>query len=238
MLRPPRLEYYIKKNKDPIVYLPYYNNETGTTQKIKLNLQGLGQKQVDDLFKFSESDNQENYKNMLDERKIKENGLFDYEIEEIVKKLNFPKGSWKGIYNIDTIKNVRFVKGKQKQGFIFNTDKSSGEGEHWIAVLYDPVRQSLEYYDSVAREPTDEFRKQIKVVIDRLDLPYQLKFKVNQIARQGWSSNCGFHAIKFLYDRIVDDKDYKFATGYNDIKQGEDYIKKFKQNLRNKFDYI
>lgn len=111
-------------------------------------------------------------------------------------------------------------------GFIFNTDQSTGTGEHWVAVWMDPINdKTIEYYDSFAREPTEQFQEQISKIIP--DLPYYLKFKVNKITTQlATSDSCGWLAMLFLLNRHKG-LEWTFCTGYTDLQ--EDEVKKIKK---------
>jgi hypothetical protein len=182
-------------------------------------------------------------------------GLYDDEISDIATGMGLYKHGYLGTYSIDKIHTlVKYVKDqpalKKQFGFIFNTDPSDKPGQHWIAVCYIKQLQELDYYNSLAEEPTEQFREEIKPVIDALNLPYYLKFKVNMIPRQDKSENCGWHALDFLYKMLVPFKSkdgkshrskFKFATGYSDIRDGEKKINKLKNDIKSnikKFGYI
>ncbi len=166
-------------------------------------------------------------------------GLYDSEMMFMAKKLKLPGNGFLGIVSIDKIHELadQVSPGIKQFGFIFNTDQSSGKGIHWIAVSYVAKNKSLDYYNSLAEPPTDQFLSEIKTVIDKLKLPYYLKFKVNTIARQSNSQNCGYHAILFLYRVLVLHETYKLASGYSETRNGEKDITEFKNKLE-KFGYI
>lgn len=166
-------------------------------------------------------------------------GMFDDEINYTAKELGLYKCGYLGTVPIDKIHELaNVVKPSMKQfGFIFNTDPSDKPGQHWIAVCYISQFRELDYYNSLAEQPTDQFLDEIKPVIDALALPYYLKFKINNIARQGMSQNCGYHALQFLYRMLCKGEKYKFASGYSEVRKGENEIKTFKHTLH-KFGYI
>jgi hypothetical protein len=123
----------------------------------------------------------------------------------------------------------------KKFGFVMNLDKANKSGSHWVAVWVDTEQDlSVEYYDSFAREPSKDFLKQIKKLIDRLNINVYLKFKINRIQEQKTSTaNCGWFAMKFIIDR-KNGIPFKESTNYNDSTKGEKDIEEFK----NKFSYI
>lgn len=173
---------------------------------------------------------------------LSHDGLYDDQINAIAKSLKLPEYGYIGTYPIDKIHTiVDKLKANPKLhkqfGFIMNTDPSDKPGQHWIAVCYIKGLQELDYYNSLAEQPTEQFREEIKPVIDELSLPYYLKYKVNLISRQDKSTNCGYHALDFLYRLLVKKQKFKFATGYDDVREGENKIKKFKNDL-GKFGYI
>jgi hypothetical protein len=174
------------------------------------------------------------------EQILKTKGLYNDQIARLAKKLDLPQHGYLGTFSIDTIHKVAdLIKpGIEQFGFIFNTDKESGPGKHWIAVAYIRRFKELDYYNSLAEPPTDEFLEEIKKVVDKLRLPYLLKFKQNTIARQGASWNCGWHALLFLYKVLVKRQQFIFASGYSDIRKGEKEIKDFKNTAEERFGYI
>ena len=159
-----------------------------------------------------------------------ENGLYDDEIEKIMKK--YVDKGFKGVYSINEIPKIPV---SDVMGFIMNLDPSYKPGSHWVAVYIDTKHdKSLEYYDSYADEPPKQFMKNINVLIKKLNPSVYLKFKVNRIVHQrANSSNCGWFAMKFLLDRFMGIP-FKDCTGYSDILRSERNIESFKE----KFNYI
>jgi hypothetical protein len=161
-------------------------------------------------------------------------GLYDTQINEIMKE--FFKIGYKGTVPIDKISMIKIKPDEMKDriSFIMNTGTSKSKGKHWIAVVFDFQDRSLLYYDSLAEQPSKMFLYQIKQLIDKMKLPYYLKIKINKIQRQSnVSDSCGWFAMKFIMD-IYNEKEYKFCTGYMDIKKGEKSIR----SLKKKFGYI
>lgn len=155
-------------------------------------------------------------------------GLFGTEIVQILKER---AGVYIPVVPIDHISKL-IVDKKKDQYFIFNTDKSNKPGKHWIAVYISPQKyKSIEYYDSLGNEPPPLFMKEIKIVTDRLNLPYYLKFKINRIRRQKLTTRtCGYFSVKFILDRMRGLK-FKETTGFKD-EEGK--IRQF----RSKWGYV
>jgi hypothetical protein len=100
-----------------------------------------------------------------------------------------------------------YAKGYHKLGIIFNTDVSTGPGQHWIAVFCD-IRPELEYprmtyFDSYAYKP----EKQIQVLMRRWKQQWDataihtqpMKLTYNGTRHQYEDSECGMYSIYFHY---------------------------------------
>ena len=152
---------------------------------------------------------------------------------EINKMMSTVK-NYLGTYPADFLK---FLPKKLSKifSFIMNTDPSTKNGKHWVAVRVDTSQDmAIEYYDSFAQEPSKDFMKQLKKLVDRLDINVYLKMKINRIQQQNTNTtNCGWFAMKFIIDRELGG-DFKQCSGFNDSIKGESDIEKFKI----KFSYI
>jgi len=119
--------------------------------------------------------------------------------------------------------------------FIMNTDPSSKPGKHWVAVRVDTRDENaVEYYDSFAEQASKRFMKQLKKLVDKLDVPVYLKLKINRIKEQNTSTNnCGWFAMSFIINRGLG-QPFRECTGYDDSQNGEQNI----DSLKNKFGYV
>ncbi len=156
-------------------------------------------------------------------------GLRTDEIDKMMK----PYRQYIGTLPADFIHHIDIKKLPTQFGFVMNLDSSNKPGSHWVGVFID-LKDSVEYYDSFAREPSKSFLKQIKILLDKLKPNVYLKLKINRIKEQNVkSSNCGFFAMRFLTHRF-DGKPFREVTRYDDSVKGERDIKRLKQ----KFGYI
>ncbi|EGG22305.1 hypothetical protein DFA_04423 [Cavenderia fasciculata] len=130
-------------------------------------------------------------------------GLYDSEIERIMKPYHR-----KGFERVIASDQLNLLEPKDKI--------------HWVAVYVDADKdKSVEYYDSFGQEPTDDFMKQLKDLIDEINPDYYLKFKVNKVIDQASNSTtCGYHAIKFLLNRY-NGIPFKESSGWSDITKEE-----------------
>jgi hypothetical protein len=93
-------------------------------------------------------------------------------------------------------------KGKKQIGVVFNLDKHTQSGSHWVAMhctLDNPSLGEICYWDSYGIKPNPE----VVVLMDRLktqgaELGYNIKIKINNIRHQYKNSECGVYCIYFL----------------------------------------
>lgn len=96
-------------------------------------------------------------------------------------------------------------KGFNRVGIVFNTDVSTGPGEHWIAAFCD-FRPELEYaqmtyFDSYSQKPEPE----IQVLMHRWaeQIP-GMKLQYNAVRHQYKDAQCGMYCIYFLHCCLFD----------------------------------
>lgn len=98
-----------------------------------------------------------------------------------------------------------YNKGYRQIGIVFNTDKSTGPGEHWIALFCD-IRPELEfpritYFDSYAEKPEKEVVQLMKRWSENWDStrihskPMQVTY--NKTRHQYENSECGMYCLYF-----------------------------------------
>jgi len=102
------------------------------------------------------------------------------------------------------IKSI-YNKGYRQIGIVFNTDKSTGPGEHWIALFCD-IRPELEfpritYFDSYAQKPEKEIVNLMKRWSETWDSTKihktPMKLTYNKTRHQYEDSECGMYCLYF-----------------------------------------
>lgn len=93
----------------------------------------------------------------------------------------------------------------RKIGIIFNLDKHTQSGSHWVAMyvnLIQPVY--IGYWDSVAEKPPSEINelinilnKQIKDVNDQ-----EPEIKINTVQHQFKNTECGMYCLYFIIEQL------------------------------------
>lgn len=116
-------------------------------------------------------------------------------------------------------------------GYIFNTDKATKPGQHWLAVFVDnhpPIdhSKSVEYFDPTGNKPIKPIEKYLKKQFGNRGY----KFKVNSVQQQGlfikdkkklvFNNACGAYSVNFLENRLKGES-FQEATNY---KPSDKYI--------------
>jgi len=100
-------------------------------------------------------------------------------------------------------------KGKTKIGVIFNLDKHTQSGSHWVAMNCDINRGEICYWDSYGIKPNPE----VIVLMNRLKeqaskLNKKLEIKINKVRHQYKNSECGMYCIYFITS-LLDGKTFE-----------------------------
>ena len=105
-------------------------------------------------------------------------------------------------------------KGKNKIGVIFNLDKHTQSGSHWVAMNCNVENGEICYWDSYGLEPN----KEVVVLMNRLkeqgdklknkDNSIKMKIKINENRHQYKNSECGMYCIYFITS-LLDGKTFE-----------------------------
>jgi len=123
--------------------------------------------------------------------------------------IDFGKKSKTGECLVDSLCSLDitalYKKGYTQIGIVFNTDKSTGPGKHWIALFCD-IRPELEfpritYFDSYANKP----EKEIQVLMNRWKEQWDatgthtkpMQKTYNKTRHQRQDSECGMYCLYF-----------------------------------------
>ena len=91
-------------------------------------------------------------------------------------------------------------KGYNRVGIVFNTDPSTGPGEHWIAAFCDFRKElkypQMTYFDSYAYKPEPEIQRLMRRWAHQMP---GMRLQYNAIKHQHDSSQCGMYCIYFLH---------------------------------------
>ena len=179
-----------------------------------------------------ETENRLKFENKFGEGKYSNwrKGLYDTQIHKIME--NKAKRFVPVIMSDEIPTLLPYVSPKTKEfGFIINSTSSKTSGQHWRAVFIDVPNSEIDYYDSLVSQPTKEFLRDIKLLVDKINPNTYMKLKINMIKQQADDTeNCGFFACAFLINRFKN-KPFKNASGGDKSDIGEYEIEKFKNYL-------
>ena len=113
-------------------------------------------------------------------------------------------------------------KGKSKIGVVFNLDKHTQSGSHWVAMYgdfkgddsgngdVDNRKGKICYWDSYGMKPN----KEVVVLMERLkkqasEIGHNVDIKINNVRHQYKNSECGVYCIYFLTSLLDGEKSFE-----------------------------
>jgi hypothetical protein len=97
---------------------------------------------------------------------------------------------------------------KTKVGIIFNTDKHTGKGKHWLSLFINIKKGEIFYFDSNGDKPGKEVKAFIDKVIEqgtKLASPIIFKYDMNHpTEHQKGTSACGMFSLFFIVQMLED----------------------------------
>jgi hypothetical protein len=158
-------------------------------------------------------------------------GLYDDQIEDIFQdKLHH----FVPVIMSDQIPTLlKYISPNTKRfGFVINSTSSKTKGQHWRSVFLDFEKGNIDYYDSLVSDPTKEFLKDIKLLINKVNPPFYMRLRVNRLKDQSdLSNNCGMFASRFIIDSYKG-KTFNYDDGIDHNEdEGEREIETFKNYL-------
>ena len=162
--------------------------------------------------------------------KMSKDGLYDYQIEEILEDKT--KQFVPVITSDEILTLSKYIKKpKGRFCFVMNTDNSHGPGKHWVSLCIDWDNCEIDYYDSLADDPTKRTLDDVHKLIMKFRPEVYMKLKVNRTKDQSdKSSNCGWFASNFVISMLRGAK-FGDASLYTNVKQGEAKIERFKKSF-------
>lgn len=184
----------------------------------------------------------------------KDNGLFNDEIEKIMKKRIKNYVPVVARDKVDEL--LEYVSPNDKFfSAVINTDPSGSSGRHWRCIVIDNRDDfpAAEYFDPLAEDfkPEETLLAVMRKIAKKMNPEKYFKFKSSLIRRQDISkSNCGYHVMKFIEDRH-NGIPYSEASGWDDYmkmrqkgkgyeapdasQDGEGDLKSYEKMIKKKF---
>jgi hypothetical protein len=98
-------------------------------------------------------------------------------------------------------------------GVIFNTDKSTQRGKHWISLFCDFSKGQIYFSDSMGTEPPKEIKNFINMLAEYIKNKKHIEpdIKINKTQHQKGNSECGVYSINFIL-RLLKGKSFEHIT--------------------------
>ena len=97
-------------------------------------------------------------------------------------------------------------------GVIFNLDKHTQSGSHWVAMFCSIPKKEIYYWDSYGMKPPKEVTKlmnRLKKQGKKIDM--NMKIKINDNRHQFKGSECGVYCINFIVN-LLEGKTFNYIT--------------------------
>ncbi|GAI07732.1 unnamed protein product, partial [marine sediment metagenome] len=122
----------------------------------------------------------------------------DYDTHQV-----FGECVWEEICKFDIKDTIK--KGKKKIGLIFNLDKHTQPGSHWVALYIDIPKEKIYYFDSYGDDIPKQIHKFAKIVKQQgAGINMDFDIKINKKRHQYSESECGMYSLYFIIQLIHD----------------------------------
>ena len=121
----------------------------------------------------------------------------------------------------------QIIKDKTKIGIIFNLDKHTEDGSHWVAMFINIKTQEIYYFDSYGDKPPKlilNFVKRVQSQGEELNLKFEFDHVSNR--HQYSNSECGMFSLFFIIELLKDTKNF---NDFQNKKFSDKYMKKLRK---------
>lgn len=139
--------------------------------------------------------------------------------------IDFHKCTVSDLCSIDIRKH--YENDKKKIGIIFNTDKSDGPGQHWIAMYIDLLgvnidNEAIYYFDSYS----SSIPQQVKDLIEKIkkqgeDINMDFVVSNNNRSVQRNDFACGYYCMHFIEHMVAGEEFEKYSGKLSDALMGK-----------------
>lgn len=118
---------------------------------------------------------------------------------------------WEELCHFDL--NISIRNGKNKIGFIFNTDPHYLSGSHWISMFVNLKQKYIFFFDSTGAPPPKEVKKLIKKITEQGKVAgIEFRYIQNDKHHQKKPTECGMYSLFMIINLL------------RDVKKPEDFI--------------
>ena len=131
---------------------------------------------------------------------------------------------WEELCKFSLLDSIK--RGKTKIGIIFNLDKHTQSGSHWVAMFINTKKRNITYMDSYgdeAPEEVDALAIRIQKQATSIGMPFE--YNTTTLRHQYSNSECGMYCLHFIIESVKG-KDW---TYFNKIKISDNKMKRLRK---------
>ena len=121
-------------------------------------------------------------------------------------------------------------KNKNKIAIVFNLDKHTGPGTHWVSMFVDIKDKFIFYFDSAGAEIPPEIMELVKTIQDQgtnLTDPIHFKFFQNAPFEHQYSNTeCGMYSLFFIITMLTNEVEKPKKYKFKNFKEKINFFKK------------
>ena len=103
--------------------------------------------------------------------------------------------------------NVSIRNGRNKIGFIFNTDPHYLSGSHWISMFVNIKQKYIFFFDSTGNSPPKEVKKLIKRITEQGKIAgIDFRYIENKKHHQKKPTECGVYSLFMIINLLKETK--------------------------------
>ena len=123
--------------------------------------------------------------------------------------------------------------GKTKIGIIFNLDKHTKTGSHWVSLFIDIKDKLIFYFDSFGNDIPpyiNKFKEEVVKQGKQLKKPIHFDFEINKTEHQEGNTECGMYSLFFIVTMLTGEKEIgKKLEFFQSGKIEDKYVEKYRK---------
>lgn len=133
---------------------------------------------------------------------------------------------------------------KDKIGIVFNLDKHTQDGSHWVSLFIDVTEKCIFYFDSVGNQVPSEikiFAERVMKQGEQLNPPIHFRFEETKKDHQQGDTECGMYSLFFMVTMLTGNTEFKKNMSFSEkvafFKKGlikDEYVKKHRKEYFNR----
>jgi hypothetical protein len=98
---------------------------------------------------------------------------------------------------------------KSKIGIVFNLDKHTQGGSHWVCLFINLKQKYIFYFDSIGNKMPPQIKKLVDKIVtqgNELSPPIQFRVEINKLQHQRKNNECGVYCLFVITTLLQDTK--------------------------------